>query len=149
MWRSRYSEMFISTYIAKYKRNSLQKSLCYHRCYFGFILRSDFVTWSVAFALVISENGNANSQVGKSKTLMHRFSQLISVSFDSFDINCTDNISMLQNSILLVVVTVNLMRRSPVFPCIETAIPSFRHSRCRCTCFLHFWSVIGSQIHAP
>ena len=42
--------------------------------------------------------------------------------------------------ILLVPVTANLMRRSPVFSCIETAIPSPRHSRCRCThmCVLHF-----------
>ena len=36
------------------------------------------------------------------------------------------------------------MRRSPLLPCIDTAIPSFRHSRCRCTCVLHF--LIGNWL---
>ena len=91
------SEMSISTYIPTYKGNSLRKSLHNHCCYFGF-------TFEVRFCHVISCIciGNANSQVSKSKALMCWFSQLISTSLGGFDVNCTDNISTLQNSIIYI-----------------------------------------------
>ena len=38
------------------------------------------------------------------------------------------------------------MRRSPVFPYIEIAIPSFRHSRYRCTCALHWLANWGDMM---
>ena len=146
MWRSRYSEIFISTYIPTYKGNSLRKPLHNHRCYFGFTFEVRFCHVISFICIAISEIGNENSQVSKPNALMRWFSQLISISLGGFDTNCTDNISTLQN------LKNNCHSEScealcsPVFPFIETAIPSFRHSRCRCTCVLHFWSVIGSRI---
>ena len=97
MWRSRYSEIFISTYIPTYKGNSLRKSLHHHRCYFGFTfeVRSCHVISLICIA--ISEIGNANSQVSKPNALMRWFSQLLCVSLGGFDANCTHNISTLQN----------------------------------------------------
>ena len=51
MWRSRYSEIFISTFIPTYKGNSLRKSLHNHLCYILVLLfRPDFVMWSASFA---------------------------------------------------------------------------------------------------
>ena len=97
MWRSRYSEIFISTYIPTYKGNSLWKSLYNHRCYFGFTFEVRFCHVISLICIAISEIGNANSQVSKPNVLMRWFSQLISVSLGGFDANCTDNISTLQN----------------------------------------------------
>ena len=97
MWRSRYSEIFISTYIPTYKGNSLWKSLHNHRCYFGFTFEVRFCHVISLICIAISEMGNANSQVSKPNALKRWFSQLISDSLGGFDANCTDNISMLQN----------------------------------------------------
>ena len=108
MWRLRYSEIFISTYIPTYKGNSLRKSLHNHRCYFGFTFEVRFCPVISLICIAISEIGNANSQVGKPNALMRWFSQLISVSLGGSDANCTDNISTLQN--LKKNVTANLMR---------------------------------------
>ena len=97
MWRSRYWEIFISTYIPTYKGNSLRKSLHNHHCYFGFSFEVKFCHVISFICIPISEIGNANSQVSKPNALMRWFSQLISVSLGGFDANCTDNISTLQN----------------------------------------------------
>ena len=86
MWRSRCSEIFISTHIPTYKGNSLRKSLHSHRCYFGF-------TFEVRFCRVISLICIAISQIGNANW----FSQLICVSLGGFDAKCTHNISTLQN----------------------------------------------------
>ena len=130
--------MFIKTYIPTYKGNSLRKSLRNHccNCGFPFEVRSCHVISCICIA--ISDSGNANSHVVKTKALMHRFSQLSSISFRGFDVNRTDNISMLQNSItyiyrIIVPVTTNLRRRTPLFPCMETTIPIFRNSSSHCT----------------
>ena len=146
MWRSRHSEIFRSTYIPTYKGNSLRKSLHNHRCYFGFTFEVRFRHVISLICIAISEIGNANSQVSKPNALMRWFSQLICVSLGGFDANCTHTISTLQNLKKNCHSESYEARCSPVFPCIETAIPSFRHSRCRCTCVLYFWSVIGSRI---
>ena len=89
--------------------------------------------------IAISESGNANSQVSKPKALMRWFSQLIRVSLGGCDVNCMDTISNMQIKKKSHSESYEA-RRSPMFPWIETAIPSFRHSRCRCTCVLHFSS---------
>ena len=146
MWRSRYSEISISTYIPTYKGNSLRKSLHNHRCYCGFTFEVRFCHVISLICIAISEIGNANSQVSKPNALMRWFSQLICVSLGGFNVNCTHKISTLQNLKKNGHSETYEARCSPVFLCIETAIPSFRHSRCHCTCVLHFWSVIGSRI---
>ena len=97
MWRSRYSEIFISTYIPTFKGNSLRKSLHNHRCYFGFTFEVRFCHVISLICIAISEIGNANSQVSKPNALMRWFSQLICVSLGGFDANCTHSISTLQN----------------------------------------------------
>ena len=149
MWKSQYSEMFISTYMPTYKENSLRKSLHNHRCYFGFTFVVRFCHAMSRICIAISECGSANSKVNKSKAFMCWFSHLIRVSLGGFDENCTDSMSTLQNSITYIKKChseSNQALRSPMFPGIETAIPSFRYSRCRCTRVLHFWLVIGSRI---
>ena len=146
MWRSRYSEIFISTYIPTYKGNSLRKSRHNHRCYLGFTFEVRFCHVINLICVAISEIVNANSQVSKPNALMRWFSQLICVSQGGFDANCTHNISTLQNIKTNCHSESYEARYSPVLPCIETTIPCFRHSRCGCTCVLHFWSVIGSRI---
>ena len=100
--RSRYSEMFISTYIPTYKGSSLWNSLHNHRYHYGFPLEVRFRHVISCICLDISESGNANSQIGKSKALMRWFSQLISFSLDGFDAKCTDNIVTLLNSITFI-----------------------------------------------
>ena len=97
MWRSRYSEIFISTYIPTYKGNSLRKSLHNHRCYFGFTFEVRFCHVISLICIAISDIGNANYQVSKPNALMRWFWQLICVSLGGFDANCTHNISTLQN----------------------------------------------------
>ena len=72
--RLRYSEMFISTYIPTYKGNSLWNSLHNHRYHFGFPFE---VRFRHCICIDISESGNANSQIGKSKALMRWFSVLL------------------------------------------------------------------------
>ena len=146
MWRSRYSEIFINTYILTYKGDSLRKSLTNHRCYFGFTFEVRFCHVINLICIAISEIGNTNSQVSKPNALMRWLSQLICVSLGGFDANCMHNISTLQNLKKNCHSKSYEARCSPLFPCIETVIPSFRHSRCRCTCVLHFRSVIGSRI---
>ena len=141
--------MFISTYIPTYKGNSLRKSLHNHRYYFGFTFEARFCHVISCICIEISESGNANSQVSKPKALMRWFSQLISISLGGFDVNCTDNIYALQNIKKKCHSESYEVLHSPVFLCIETTIPSFRHSRCHCTCVLYFWSVIGSRIWVP
>ena len=113
MSRSQYSEMFISTYIPTYKGNSLRKSLHNHCCYFGFTFEVRFSHVISCIYIAIAKSGNANSQVSKPKALMCCFSQLISVSLGSFNVNCTDNISTLENPITYVkkIVTAILLRR--------------------------------------
>ena len=88
MWRSGYSEIFISTYIPTYKENSLRKSHHNHRCYFGFKFGVRFCHVISLVCIAISEIGNANSQVSKPSALMRWFSQLICVSLGGFDANC-------------------------------------------------------------
>ena len=97
MWRSRYSEIFISTYIRAYKGNSLRKSLHNHRCFFGFTFEVRFCHVISLICIAISEIGNTNSQVSKPNALMCWFLHLICVSLGGFDANCTHNISKLQN----------------------------------------------------
>ena len=109
MWRSRYSEISMSTYIPAYKGNSLRKSLHNHRCYFGFTFEVRFCHVISLICIAISEIGNVNSQVSKPNALMCWFSQLICVSLGGFDTNCTHNISTLQN--WKKIVSANLMRR--------------------------------------
>ena len=89
MWRSRYSEIFISTYIPAYKGYSLRKSLHNRRCYFGFTFEVRFCHVISLICIEISEIGIANSQVSKPNALMCWFSQLICVSLGGFDANCT------------------------------------------------------------
>ena len=93
---SRYSEMFIGTYILTYKGNSLPKSLHNHRCYFGFPFEVRFCHMISYICIAISESRNTNSQVHQPKALRHWFLQLISLFLDGFDANCMDNISTRQ-----------------------------------------------------
>ena len=65
MWRSRYSEMFVSTYIPTYEGNSLRKSLHNYRCNFCFIFEVRFCHVISFICITIFEIGNANSQVSK------------------------------------------------------------------------------------
>ena len=108
------------------KGNSLRKSPHNHCCYFGFTL--EVRVFHVSYiCTAISESGNTNSQVSNPKALMHWFSQLISVSLGGFDVNCTDNISTLQNSIMYIKkknVTLNLMGRG-VLQCSHASRPWF------------------------
>ena len=96
MWRSRYTKIFIGTYIPIYKGFSLRKSVHKHRCYFGFPFEVRFCHVISCICIAISESENANSQFGKPKALVLCFSQLINVSLGGFDVNCTANISTLQ-----------------------------------------------------
>ena len=146
MWRSRHSEIFISTYIPTYKGKSLRKSLHDHRCYFGFTFEVRFSHVISLICIAVSEIRNAVSQVSKPNALMRWFSQIICVSLGGFDANCTITSPRCKIKKKNCHSESYEARCSSVFPCIETAIPSFRHSRCRCTCVLHFWSVIGSRI---
>ena len=98
MWRSRNSEIFISTYIPTYKGYSLWKSLHNHHCYFGFTFDVRFCHVISLICIAISDIGNGNSQVSKPNALMRWFLQLIRASLGDFDdVNCMHNISMLQN----------------------------------------------------
>ena len=138
---------YLDSHIERY---SLRKSLHNHRCYVGFNFKFRLCHMICCICIAISESGNTNSQVNKPNAWMCWFLPLISISLGGFDVNCLDNISMLQNWITYLKNNCHSESyeagRSPVFPCIGTAIPSFRHSRCRCTWILHFWSVIGSRI---
>ena len=149
MWRSRYSEIFIGTYIPTYKGNSLRKSLHNHHCYFEFTLEVRFCHVISCICIAISESGNMISQVSKPKALMRWFSQLISISLGGFDVNCTDNISTLQNSTTHIkrIVIANLRRRG-VLQCSRASRPRFPVSDIPAAvarCVLHLWSVIGSR----